>query len=302
MSIIHFESSMQEQQRRQKLYEGHLFVYSPRPSLLALCDFARQLTEQAFGSIHPTLAQHHFAPEDYARVLSRLKSTFINHPHSKLLVQRILAEMGCDLDKTYFDLPRMRTSTSHSYLTTGISYSFDPHRDTWFSAPLSQLNWWLPLYDIEAENCLNFYPEYWERTIHNESAGYDCRQWRAESERLHTTGQPDVRKRPCPLESVESAEQLRLLCPVGGLILFSGAHLHGTVPNTTGLTRFSLDFRTVHLGDVATHVGAPNLDSQCTGTLLGDFLHPVSLAPLPAALIAAYEPGTPLVEAVPMPA
>ena len=33
----------------------------------------------------------------------------------------------------------LRTSTSDDYLTSGISYSFHPHRDTWYSAPFSQL-------------------------------------------------------------------------------------------------------------------------------------------------------------------
>ncbi|MBC8083245.1 MAG: phytanoyl-CoA dioxygenase family protein [Hymenobacter sp.] len=294
MSIVYFDSSLGEQVVRQKLYEGDLFVYSPRPSVLALCDFARTLTEEAFGSIHPTLAQHHFAPDEYAKILARLKPVFINHPHSKQLIQDIFREMGFDLEKTYFDVPRMRTATSNGYLTTGIAYSFEPHRDTWFSAPLNQLNWWIPMYDIEAENCLTFFPGYWNKPVPNESVDYDCRRWYAEGRRIQAEGTKDTRRRPQPLESVSEAEELRLLCNVGGMILFSGAHLHGTVPNTTGRTRFSIDFRTVHLDDVATRAGAPNLDTLCTGTLMGDFLHPLTLVPVPEPLIALYEQGTPV--------
>jgi hypothetical protein len=294
MSIVYFDSATTGAKQRQELYDGRIFLYSPRTSVLALCNFARSLAEEAFAPLHPTLAQHHLAPEKYAQILRQLKSTFINHPHAKVLIQNILREMGCDLEKTYFDVPRMRTATSNGYLTTGIAYSFDPHRDTWFSAPLNQLNWWIPLYDIEAENCLAFYPTYWNRPIRNESAGYDCRDWYAESKRLQTEGLPDVRKRPQPLESVADEAELRLVCNVGGLLVFSGAHLHGTVPNTTGLTRFSLDFRTVHLDDVASHTSAPNLDTQCTGTLMGDFLHPITLEPIPENLVALYEQGTPI--------
>jgi hypothetical protein len=293
MSIVYFDSTMAEAKQRQELYDGRIFVYSPRASMLALCSFAQSLAEEAFAPYHPTLAQHHLAPEKYTEILRRLKSTFINHPQSKMLIHNILREMGCDLEKTYFDVPRMRTATSNGYLTTGIAYSFDPHRDTWFSAPLNQLNWWIPLYDIEAENCLAFYPRYWNRPILNESADYDCRHWYAESHRLQTAGLPDVRKRPQPLESMADETDLRLLCDVGGMIVFSGAHLHGTVPNSTGLTRFSLDFRTVHLDDVASRTSAPNLDTQCTGTLMGDFLHPVTLAPIPDHLVKLYERGTP---------
>lgn len=298
MSTVYFDSSLEEQTRRQKLHEGQIFVFAPCPSVLALCDFARSLTEEAFGDIHPTLAQHHFAPEEYARILASLKPKFINHPHSKQLIQDILHEFGCDLEKTYFDVPRMRTATSNSYLTTGIAYSFDPHRDTWFCAPLNQLNWWIPLYDIEAENCLTFYPGYWDKPVRNESATYDCRDWYAESRRIEAEGLKDVRKRPRPLDSLKHAEELRLVCNVGGVILFSGAQLHGTVPNTTGRTRFSLDFRTVHLDDVTTCTGAPNVDTVSTGTLMGDFLHPVTLAPMSESLVALYEQGTPVLESV----
>ena len=294
MSIVYFDSVMAEPLVRQKLYEGDIFVYSPRASTQALCAFARSLTEKAFGDVHPTVAQHHVAPAEYEQILSRLKPEFINHPHSKQLIQNILRELGFDLDQTYFDVPRMRTATSNRYLTTGLAYSFEPHRDTWFSAPLHQLNWWLPMYDIEAENCLTFYPNYWNKPVDNESLGYDCRDWYAESRRLKAAGLPDKRQRPRPLVPVETAGELRLVGQVGSIVLFSGAHLHGTVPNTTGCTRFSIDFRTVHLGDVSTRTCAPNLDSHCTGTLLGDFLHPLTLAPVPEHLAALYERGTPV--------
>ena len=55
-------------------------------------------------------------------------------------------------------------------------------------------------------------------------------------------------------------------------MMFSGNQLHSTVPNTSGQTRFSIDFRTVNIGDVRTRREAPNVDSECTGTSLRDFL------------------------------
>jgi hypothetical protein len=38
-----------DQLRRQRIYEGQIFVFTPRPSTIALCDFARELIEEAFG-------------------------------------------------------------------------------------------------------------------------------------------------------------------------------------------------------------------------------------------------------------
>ncbi len=68
--------------------------------------------------------------------------------------------------------------------------------------------------------------------------------------------------------------------------------MHSTVPNTSGETRFSIDFRTVHIDDVISKGGAPNIDSACTGTSLGDFLRASDLARIPNEWIAAYD--TPL--------
>jgi len=45
-------------------------------------------------------------------------------------------------------------------------------------------------------------------------------------------------------------------------------------------------FRTVHYGDVGAGRGAPNIDSECTGTSLGDFLRATDLKHVPEELVA----------------
>jgi hypothetical protein len=92
---------------------------------------------------------------------------------------------------------------------------------------------------------------------------------------------------------MELDPQVRLVPKVGGLILFSGASMHSSVPNTSGYTRFSIDFRTVHFDDVRSKQGAPNLDSECTGTTLRDYLRGTDLSRLPDEVIAPYETEPP---------
>ena len=77
--------------------------------------------------------------------------------------------------------------------------------------------------------------------------------------------------------------------PVGGVMVFSGQQLHATATNTTEVTRFSVDFRTVHRGDLEHGVGAPRSDAHCTGTSLRDFLSCIDLQQLPADVIARYD-------------
>jgi hypothetical protein len=71
--------------------------------------------------------------------------------------------------------------------------------------------------------------------------------------------------------------------------MFSGNQLHSTVPNTSGRTRFSIDFRTVYLPDVVNRREAPNIDSECTGTTLRDFLRASDLVRMPEDVALAYE-------------
>ena len=79
-----------------------------------------------------------------------------------------------------------------------------------------------------------------------------------------------------------------MVCPVGGAYLFSAAQLHSTVPNRSKITRYSIDFRTVHLDDVLGRVGARNVDSACTGTTIGDYLRATDLSHLPQEAMALY--------------
>jgi hypothetical protein len=290
MNSVFLDSKMPDDARRRSLYEGQLFHFSPTPSSLELIRLAREMARDAFAPLDPESAQFRLPVEKYVEVLAALKPRFIHHPKCKELLPGILSELGCDPAKTYFDVPRLRTATSGGYLTAGIAYAFHPHRDTWYSAPMCQINWWMPVYEIEPENAMAFHLRYWAHAVRNGSAEYNYAEWNRESRRnaaQHIT--VDTRKQPRPEEPVELDPQVRLVCPPGGIIVFSGAHLHSTVPNTSGRTRFSIDFRTVHLDDATANVGAPNVDSASTGTTMADYLRCTDLAHLPAELIARYD-------------
>src|SRR6202008_1589724 len=120
MNAIYIDTANNEEERRELLYRGKLIVHSATPSSLALVEHARQMLSDAFAGADPETAQFHLPVDQYAQILADLKPKFIHDPRSKECLQGILREAGCDLRKTYFDVPRMRTSTSDQYLTTGI--------------------------------------------------------------------------------------------------------------------------------------------------------------------------------------
>lgn len=289
MTNVYVDPTMSDAERRARLFAGDLFVYSPTPSSEALCAFAREMAEEAFAPYYPPDAQHHLDNARYVEILASLKPAFINHPRCKELLRGALTEAGCDPETTYFDVPRLRTMTSE-FLNAGLTYQFHPHRDTWFSAPMCQVNWWLPVYELHESNAMAFHPRYFTEPVRNSSGDYNYGEWVATG-RQAAAAQVDVetRKQPEAQEHVEREPETRMIPRVGGLLLFSGAQLHTTVTNTSGRTRFSIDFRTVNLTDVEEHRGAPNIDSHCTGTTLGDFLRVSDYSNVPTELVKAYD-------------
>ena len=289
MPTIYVDPDLDDMRRRRLLYEGDLFAHSPGESARGLVALARALSEDAFSPYEPTVAQESLEPERFVEILAELKPTFIHHPRAKELIGGMLSELGCDLEKTYFDVPRLRTMAHGDYLNAGLAYQFHPHRDTWFSAPHQQLNWWLPVYAVESGNCMAFHPDYFDRPIRNSSADYDYEEWnRSGRQQAAKQVKKETRKQPEPTEPLELEPDVRVVTPPGGLLVFSAAQLHSTVPNSTDRTRFSIDFRTVNLDDLVEGVAAANVDSECTGTTLGDYMRASDLEPLPEDLVAAY--------------
>lgn len=89
---------------------------------------------------------------------------------------------------------------------------------------------------------------------------------------------------PEPAEAVSTASELRPVTEPGDLLCFSGAHLHASVPNTTGVARFSVEVRTADVGDVAESRGAPNPDGEAPRVASDWFRHVRDGTPLPAAV------------------
>src|SRR5258708_9269582 len=188
----------------------------------------------------------------------------------------------------------MRCSRSENDLTHGHALAWPPHRDTWYSAPACQINWWLPIYEIESDNAMAFHPRYWTQPVKNSSEGYNYYTWNKlhRAENVAKLVKEDPRPLPPATVPMELDPQIRLICPVRGVILFSGAQMHSSVPNTSVLTRFSIDFRTVHLDDAVAKHGAPNIDSACTGTVMRDYIRCTDLSRIPDEVIALYDDGT----------
>ena len=289
MSSLFFDPALHDDERRARLYRGDLVILSATPASRMLIEHARAMLTEAFAPHDPLTVHRHLSAEEVAAILSKLKPAFIHHPTCKELIRQIMEDAGADTGQVYFDVPRLRSAYPSHFLSSGIAYAFHAHRDTWYSAPMSQLNWWIPIYPLEPDHSMAFYPAYFDRPVENNSEIYNYYEWNTKnraSAAQHVKS--DTREQPKAQQPLDPIT-VRYLPPPGGVIVFSGAQLHETVPNTTDMARYSIDFRTVHMGDLKARIGARNVDSRCTGTTLRDYLRASDLAKLPEEVISLYD-------------
>lgn len=270
MGIVHIDPRVSNSDLRGLLYRGDLVVLTSLAPLQEFVAFVRAQLDELFAPHDPRQAHLHYSPAELARMLGVWKPAFIHHPRSKELLKAVVTTAGFDPDETMYDVPKPRTAYPQGHLTTGIAFAFPWHRDTWYSAPLSQINWWFPVYDIRPDNAMKFDTRSFAREVENDSAGFDAYQ--ANRDRLTTARQvdKDTRSRPGARNHVATDELVVLPAP-GQVILFSGAQLHASIPNDSGISRYSVDFRTLDRRDLAAAAGAPAVDVHCTGTMLREF-------------------------------
>ena len=130
--------------------------------------------------IDPRTAQFELPVERFVEIIAPLKTRFTHDDRCKELIAALLDELGADTSATYFDVPRLRVVTSGDYLTAGVGYAYQAHRDTWYACPPCQINWWGPIHEIDETAGLAFHRAYFDAPVPNSSGGFDAYQWNAD--------------------------------------------------------------------------------------------------------------------------
>ncbi len=283
---------------RQGIYDGDVIILTKLTSVRDFVDYTREQLADLFRPYDPEHAHEYIDKVQMAQLLGSWKPQFIHSPRSKELVGRVIRETGFSAQGTHYDVPKPRTSFPVGHLTTGIAYAFPWHRDVWYSAPAQQINWWLPVLNVRENNAMRFDPEKFDQAVTNSSREFDYYQ--INDARLKTASQTsgEQQARPAALRYTPSHD-LTLVPPPGAVMLFSGAHLHASIPNTSDGARFSVDFRTVDVADLNQGRGAPLVDTSCTGTAIRDFRRVADDAPFDedvvTRLFGSPPPGSTLV-------
>jgi hypothetical protein len=279
---------LNDDERRSRIFDGAFFLYSaPAPST-GIVTWARQLIDEAFAETpDPRRAHLTLTAEAFAAVAGPLKSRFTNDVKTKRMCQELIAGLGCDPEKTYFDLPRLRVAPPGDYLTAGVSYSYKAHRDTWYAHPRQLINFWIPVFDSEPSTVMSMYIDHFQKPIANASGAWDYDEWVKNARFAASSNvREENRQHPVPLEDLVTAPEARIVQNAGDLMIFSTCQLHASAPNLTDAIRFSYDLRTIHLDDLANDRGPVDVDGKASGTTLKDFLRVSDLAPLGEDTIA----------------
>ena len=244
----------------RRAFRGELIVFRRLETLDALLDHAR---EAAFGAFDdPVGDEGRLDSGLWRQRATAARRRFMNSDAAPGLLRALFEELGFDPETTYRDRAILRFQPGRAACRTRRLRDLPPHRDSWGSNIMTQLNWWAPVFRVEPGATMEIWPGYFDRPVPNSSADWDI-------ETLRKAG-GDYPLLPEAARPAEPGEPV--LIEPGELLCFSGAHLHASRPNRTGRTRISLDLRTV---DIADDRGAPNVDGATRRTSY-DWFHRLS--------------------------
>jgi hypothetical protein len=249
-----------------RIYAGQVLRFGELQPMRELVDFTRAFLEEAFAPFAPVEIHRHLTHQQQTESFGQRQRDFARSPEIRRLWRSVFEAAGLDADGLARDSLYLRfqphqdpgREVPRARATATIAF----HRDTWGSNLYAQTNWWAPIYEIDAGRTFAIYSSLWDRPVANTSADFDLA---ALLERSKAGGRNAVdadEAIPHLTEQLEVADATPVVIAPGEIIAFSSAHAHAGVPNSTGLTRISLETRTLWIDDVREGRGAPNLDGH----------------------------------------
>jgi hypothetical protein len=256
------------------LYAGEIVRFSGLAQMAAIVSFTRAFVEERLAPYPPTEIHRHLERDTLVRRLSEVQGEHSRSPEVKRLWRVMFEAVGLDPGDTARDRLMLRFQVhsepgsnqpwSRSTATVGF------HRDSWGTNLSAQVNWWGPVWPITAGRTFAIHPRLWDVPIPNDSADFDLADV---MERLRRAPESlgSGQLAPRPVYSVDPEGGVPVVLEPGDIIAFSSAQAHVGVPNHTGLTRISLETRTVSISDVRARRGAPHVDGQARWVAPGMF-------------------------------
>ena len=275
---MHTELPGTNEQARRDIYQGAIFQLAPSDASLELVSRVKGLLRRELRQDEVRLAHGRLPSDLFFQAMGRIRKILFLESEFHSHVRAVIAAAGFAPERIAFDPLRLRVVNHLGHQDPRAGPVYYPHRDTWYAHSQSIIAWWIPLDDVVAQETFEFYPDCFRTPVDNESQRFEYTAWVKDGWDLKIGWQDDnaglTAVYPRALVAPPIGSGLGFSCQRGGNVLFSGAHLHRTLPQETGRTRFSLDFRIVNLDDHAQALGAPNVDNRSRGSALIDYVRP----------------------------
>lgn len=254
---------------RKAIYAGGIYVVTASPASAALVAHVVAHLEAEFADHAETCVdlrqlQFHIAADELYQRFGKVRKALLADGALTALLHDLLREQGFMPSEHGIDPTRLRAVTHNGHENPLAAPAYFAHRDTWYANTEAQINWWVPLFDVVAGETFTFFPAYFEEAVANNSAAFDYDTWMANVGWQNTSGVTAIYP-SASADQFDRSGALTIAAKAGDIVLFSAAHLHQTNKNQCGATRFSVDFRTVHLTDHQSGLGAANVDNLSTG-------------------------------------
>ena len=238
-----------------RIFEGAVFVV--RDGIVTdIVSRVRAITEAAFSTSDPQNAESRMEADAFKAAVKAARQGVDTDGQVTALWHDLLSALGMDLKDIFGDRLRLRIVPSHASHRGLRHQPLPAHRDSWGSGFEAQVNWWMPLYPLSPRRTMVLWPDAFSTPVANSSGSWSLEAFKA----AQAQGEdypllPAVDVEPAPVHAVPVVVQ------PGELLAFSSAHLHASRSDASGISRFSLDTRTVRLSDIRLGRGAPNVDN-----------------------------------------
>lgn len=240
------------------IFDGALIVVRELNPLTAMVARARQIVETVFETDDPVRVEARLPPARFTALAEAARKAIAKDTELHASWCGVLQAMGFKLDDVYGDRMRLRIVPSRQQSHSKSAMPLAAHRDSWGACIMAQVNWWLPIYPIAETRTMLVWPDMFRASVANTSGDWNF----AEVVAARKAGRTDYQLLPVTQSQPSVDSGVPVLIKPGELLVFSAAHLHGSVSDASGLTRLGMDTRTFLRDDVDQARGAPNVDGQ----------------------------------------
>ena len=255
------KSSQNDGDRASAIFSGAVLIYRALPAMHELVCCVREITRQELGLSDPCLAESKLESADFRRRASCARQIVRENDEVARLYKLVLLEVGVDVSAIFYDHFKLRLQPSNDTSRTRYMRDLPAHRDTWGSNIHAQINWWAPIWPVTPERTIGMFPALWNAPVPNTSAEWS---YRAFMQQLKADKNTDSPMLPQCVRPPPPSEAVPIVIDPGDIMAFSGAHLHCSIPNQSGVARISTETRTVSAHDLRHLRSAKNVDCEAS--------------------------------------